>query len=113
VYVVPCFTERYVLTDPWLQLLFRSQMVSFLPRWSRARASVNFLGSTGRDCKYRHALPPGFVLKSEKKAAEEAAKREVISLEDFLETEASNAEFAFHVEIFRTDDLVCFSASQT
>ncbi|KAJ9110924.1 hypothetical protein QFC19_001433 [Naganishia cerealis] len=40
-----------------------------------------------RDCKYRHALPPGFVLKSEKKAAEEAAKKEVISLEDFLETE--------------------------
>ncbi|KAJ9111151.1 hypothetical protein QFC20_002645 [Naganishia adeliensis] len=41
----------------------------------------------GRDCKYRHALPPGFVLKSEKKAAEEAAKKEVISLEEFLETE--------------------------
>ncbi|KAJ9101043.1 hypothetical protein QFC21_003261 [Naganishia friedmannii] len=40
-----------------------------------------------RDCKYRHALPPGFVLRSEKKAAEEAAKKEVISLEDFLETE--------------------------
>lgn len=39
------------------------------------------------DCKYRHALPPGFVLKSEKKALEEAAKKEVISLEDFLETE--------------------------
>lgn len=36
---------------------------------------------------YRHALPPGFVLKSEKKAAEEAAKKEQISLEDFLEVE--------------------------
>lgn len=41
----------------------------------------------GVDCKYRHALPPGFVLKSEKKAQEEAARKEVISLEDFLETE--------------------------
>lgn len=36
---------------------------------------------------YRHALPPGFVLKSEKKAREEAAKKETISLEDFLEVE--------------------------
>lgn len=36
---------------------------------------------------YRHALPPGFVLKSEKKAAEEAAKKEQISLEEFLEVE--------------------------
>lgn len=39
---------------------------------------------------YRHALPPGFVLKSEKKAAEEAAKKEQISLEEFLEVEASS-----------------------
>ncbi|KAN0093147.1 hypothetical protein V8E55_003931 [Tylopilus felleus] len=41
----------------------------------------------GEKCQYRHALPPGFVLKSEKKAAEEAAKANVISLEVFLETE--------------------------
>ncbi|KAI6107954.1 hypothetical protein F5141DRAFT_979016, partial [Pisolithus sp. B1] len=41
----------------------------------------------GDKCQYRHALPPGFVLKSEKKAAEEAAKANVISLEDFIETE--------------------------
>ncbi|KIK96431.1 hypothetical protein PAXRUDRAFT_138509 [Paxillus rubicundulus Ve08.2h10] len=41
----------------------------------------------GEKCQYRHALPPGFVLKSERKAAEEAAKANVISLEDFLETE--------------------------
>ena len=43
----------------------------------------------GDKCMYRHALPPGFVLKSEKKAAEELAKREQISLEDFLEVEVS------------------------
>jgi hypothetical protein len=49
-------------------------------------------------------------LKSEKKAAEEAAKREVISLEDFLETEVSNAEFAFHVEIARTNGLLLLSS---
>ncbi|RSH90679.1 hypothetical protein EHS25_001284 [Saitozyma podzolica] len=41
----------------------------------------------GPNCMYRHALPPGFVLKSEKKAAEEAAKKEQISLEEFLEVE--------------------------
>jgi len=38
---------------------------------------------------YRHALPPGFVLKADKKAAEEAAKKDKISLEEFLEVEVS------------------------
>jgi hypothetical protein len=33
------------------------------------------------------------VLKSEKKAAEEAAKKEVISLEEFLETEVRSIAF--------------------
>jgi len=41
----------------------------------------------GDSCQYRHALPPGFMLKSEKKAKEEAEKANTISLEDFLETE--------------------------
>ena len=36
---------------------------------------------------YRHALPPGFVLKSEKKALEEAAKADILSIEEFLEVE--------------------------
>jgi hypothetical protein len=40
-------------------------------------------------CQYRHALPPGFVLRSERKAAEDAAKANTISLEDFLEIQAS------------------------
>lgn len=37
----------------------------------------------GKACKYRHALPPGFVLKS-KKAEED---KQQITLEEFLETE--------------------------
>ncbi|KAG5635962.1 hypothetical protein H0H81_009531 [Sphagnurus paluster] len=41
----------------------------------------------GEQCQYRHALPPGFVLKSQKKAADEAAKANAISLEEFLEVE--------------------------
>jgi len=41
----------------------------------------------GDSCQYRHALPPGFVLKSQKKAMEEAEKANQISLEDFLEVE--------------------------
>jgi len=41
----------------------------------------------GEGCQYRHALPPGFVLKSQKKALEDAAKANTISLEDFLEVE--------------------------
>jgi hypothetical protein len=47
----------------------------------------------GRDCMYRHALPPGFVLKSQKKAMEEAAKANEISLEEFLEVEVSHPRF--------------------
>lgn len=34
---------------------------------------------------YRHALPPGFVLKSQKKKSEDDAKKNEISLEEFLE----------------------------
>ncbi|KAI0925683.1 hypothetical protein AcW1_008057 [Taiwanofungus camphoratus] len=41
----------------------------------------------GENCQYRHALPPGFVLKSQKKAAEDAEKANTISLEEFLEVE--------------------------
>lgn len=41
----------------------------------------------GDKCMYRHRLPPGFVLKSDKKKQEEDAKKEKISLEDFLEVE--------------------------
>ncbi|KAG6868669.1 hypothetical protein C0993_012172 [Termitomyces sp. T159_Od127] len=41
----------------------------------------------GDACQYRHALPPGFVLKSQKKAMDEAAKSNEISLEEFLEVE--------------------------
>ncbi|KAG0001589.1 hypothetical protein BGZ79_004440 [Entomortierella chlamydospora] len=40
----------------------------------------------GTQCKYRHALPPGFVLKTKAELRAEANK-EIISIEDFLETE--------------------------
>ncbi len=41
----------------------------------------------GENCMYRHALPPGFVLKSQRKALEAAAKANTISIEEFLEVE--------------------------
>ncbi len=41
----------------------------------------------GDSCKYRHALPPGFVLKSQMAAAKAREEDNSISLEDFLETE--------------------------
>lgn len=41
----------------------------------------------GEKCQYRHALPPGFMLKSQRKAAEEAEKANQISLEELLEVE--------------------------
>lgn len=43
--------------------------------------------SGGEKCQYRHALPPGFVLKAQRKADAEAAKANVISIEEFLEVE--------------------------
>lgn len=36
---------------------------------------------------YRHALPPGFKLKSQRKAEEDAEKANTISLEEFIEVE--------------------------
>ncbi|KAI0733534.1 hypothetical protein C8Q72DRAFT_772363 [Fomitopsis betulina] len=41
----------------------------------------------GDNCQYRHALPPGFMLKSQRKALEDAEKANTISLEEFLEVE--------------------------
>ncbi|KAF8938106.1 hypothetical protein BGZ47_008737 [Haplosporangium gracile] len=40
----------------------------------------------GTQCKYRHALPPGFILKTKAELRAEANK-EVISIEEFLEKE--------------------------
>lgn len=40
----------------------------------------------GEKCMYKHRLPPGFVLQSQKREREEADKANEISLEEFLET---------------------------
>lgn len=40
----------------------------------------------GEKCMYKHRLPPGFVLKAQKKELEAAEKANEISLEEFLET---------------------------
>ncbi|KAI4497858.1 hypothetical protein M0802_006974 [Mischocyttarus mexicanus] len=42
---------------------------------------------TGQKCIYRHALPPGFVLKKDKKKED---KKDEISLEDLIERERAN-----------------------
>lgn len=49
----------------------------------------------GQLCQYRHALPPGFVLRSQKKAADDAAKANQISLEEFLEVEVRFPDLCF------------------
>jgi hypothetical protein len=46
----------------------------------------------GKDCKYRHALPPGFILKKreteeERREREAREKANQITIEDFLEKE--------------------------
>jgi hypothetical protein len=41
----------------------------------------------GENCQYRHALPPGFVLDSQKKAKDAAAKANTITLDEFIEVE--------------------------
>lgn len=43
----------------------------------------------GDNCMYRHALPPGFVLKKDKKKEE---KDEEISLEELIENEVRTSE---------------------
>jgi hypothetical protein len=48
---------------------------------------------------YRHALPPGFVLKSQKKALDEAAKANTISLEEFLEVEVRPFPFIRSIDV--------------
>jgi hypothetical protein len=50
----------------------------------------------GEKCQYRHALPPGFVLKSQRKALEDAEKANTISLEEFLEVEVRANSFPLH-----------------
>jgi hypothetical protein len=60
---------------------------------------------------YRHALPPGFILKSEKKAAEEAAKKEQISLEDFLEVEVGSVCRPVYVHAYLGITLTTVSAN--
>lgn len=41
----------------------------------------------GQKCIYRHAVPPGFVLKKDKKKED---KKDEISLEDLIEKERAN-----------------------
>jgi len=46
----------------------------------------------GKNCKYRHALPPGFVLKKDK--AKKDRETAEISIEDLIETERGNLDQA-------------------
>ena len=61
----------------------------------------------GKDCKYRHALPPGYVLvtKGQKKEEENV---ETITLEEFLETEVSVVHIMLDIYIIICDSLILF-----
>ena len=70
----------------------KSTPVHYLQTTSHLRVNSRFgwfweCPNGGEKCQYRHALPPGFVLKSERKALEDAEKANTISLEEFLEVE--------------------------
>ncbi|XP_050048142.1 zinc finger CCCH domain-containing protein 15 [Dermacentor andersoni] len=41
----------------------------------------------GQKCHYRHAVPPGFVLKKNKKNLDEAKTEDTLTIEDLIETE--------------------------
>ncbi|XP_037283663.1 zinc finger CCCH domain-containing protein 15 [Rhipicephalus microplus] len=41
----------------------------------------------GQKCHYRHAVPPGFVLKKNKKNIDEAKAEDTLTIEDLIETE--------------------------
>lgn len=74
-------TEKYA-QKPIVALLFASH---YLFRFGWFWECPN-----GEKCQYRHALPPGFMLKSQRKAAEEAEKANTITLEEFLEVEVTH-----------------------
>jgi hypothetical protein len=59
---------------------------------SIALAKSSTAHSTGETCQYRHALPPGFVLNSQK-AKEATSKSITITLEEFIEVEVGEANF--------------------
>jgi len=65
----------------------------------------------GEKCQYRHALPAGFVLKSQRKALEDAEKANTISLEEFLEVEVRIESFILHSVDLGTE--LASPASQT
>jgi len=46
--------------------------------------------SAGKNCKYKHALPPGFVLKKDRKKAEKES--EGVTLEDLIEKERAGLD---------------------
>ncbi len=46
----------------------------------------------GKDCKYRHALPPGYVLKSQMKELLEAEKANAPSIEEEIEAERAKVD---------------------
>ncbi|BGP38285.1 Translation machinery-associated protein 46 [Rhodotorula kratochvilovae] len=59
----------------------------FLEAIEEQKYGYFWLCPNGESCMYRHALPPGFVLKSQRKKEDDDAKNREISLEDFLEVE--------------------------
>lgn len=54
-------------------------------------------------CHYRHALPPGFVLKKDKKKEE---KSETISIEDLVEKQVLYIIFLKHLNILLIQSIV-------
>lgn len=46
----------------------------------------------GKDCKYRHALPPGYVLKSQMKELLELEKANAPTIEEEIEAERAKVD---------------------
>lgn len=57
-------------------------------------------------CHYRHALPPGFVLKKDKKKEE---KSETISIEDLVEKQVLYIIFSKRLSILLMQSIIYFS----
>lgn len=63
--------------------------------------------SGGDTCMYRHALPPGFVLKKDKKKEE---KEEEISLEELIEKEVRmTGENVYHLKMSNYFNQITFN----
>lgn len=81
------YNNSIIESDSNSSVLSRQICKHFLEAVEKSKYGWFWECPSGQKCIYRHALPPGFVLKKDKKKED---KKDEISLEDLIETERAN-----------------------